>query len=71
MAAKKANVIFGDINRNIISKLIGRNSSTQLCPGQTSGLAQCLAKSIRQILVTRMSGRHIFRWTWKLRQQGL
>lgn len=26
MATRKANVIFGDINRNITSKLMGRNS---------------------------------------------
>lgn len=43
MAIKTANIIFGYINRNRTSKLIGRNSPTQLCPIQTSGLAQCLA----------------------------
>lgn len=43
MSAKKANVIFGYINRNITSKSTGRNNPTQLCPVKTSGLAQYLA----------------------------
>lgn len=40
---KKAHAISGYISRNVISKLIGKNSPTRPCPVQTHGLAQCLA----------------------------
>ena len=72
MATRKANVIFGDINRNITSKLMGRNSMAWLCPFQTSGLAQCLAHRQHSTnTLLQMNGRHIFRWTLKLRWQGI
>lgn len=61
MASKKAHVISVYINRNITSKLIGRNSPTRPHPVQKCGLAQCLAIGImQQILVTQIKGYHAF-----------
>lgn len=74
MAAKKAHVISGYINRNITSKLIGRHSPTRPCPVQTYGLAQCLANRYHAKNTCRTNGRircHIIRWTLKLRWSGI